>query len=293
MIKKPSSSFVKTSDDKQNTVETIDKKMPLIDHFVEFKRRFIRSLVFFAFAFAICWTYREMFLKFFTYPLAKNSAIDHLIFTKLTEAFTSYIHIVFLSALIFTLPFFVAQVFGFLSPALSHGEKKSMHRYTAASLLLFFAGAVFAYFVIVPLMIDFFLGFQNFVKGDAAISLYIEPKISEYIGTVQSMLTAFGLAFQLPIVLVLCVRAGVLTTDDLRDNRKYAVLAAAIAGAVLTPPDVVSQVMLALPLLVLYEASILCLSFSDGRIKDAFKFQTRAKSQAKTRSQTSGKNLKK
>jgi sec-independent protein translocase protein TatC len=234
--------------------------MSIVDHFMEFKKRFILSLAFFIFTFAICWTYREVFLKFFTYPLLKNSTINHLIFTKITEAFTSYIHIIFLSALVFSLPFILTQIWMFLSPALSHNEKSATRGYTIASLFLFFSGAIFAYFFIIPVMFDFFLGFQNFVKTDTALSLYIEPKISEYISTIQSMLMAFGLAFQLPIGLVLSVQTGILSLNDLKYNRKYAILSATIIGAVLTPPDVISQIMLALPLLVLYEASILYLS---------------------------------
>lgn len=243
----------------KNQVE--DFKMPLIDHFIEFRKRFIIALLSFIFIFVICWSYKSQILKAFTYPILQNSSIKYLISTKITEVFASYLEICFISAFILSIPILILQIILFISPALKKSEKINVYTLIIASCILFVIGLLFAYFIIIPIIFDFFLSFQNIKQIN--LSLNIEPKISEYINLMKSMLISFALAFQLPIILIILLKIGVVSIKNLQDNRRYAILFSFIIGAILTPPDVVSQIILALPLMFLYEISILYAHITD------------------------------
>lgn len=240
-------------------------KMSLIEHFAEFKRRFIYSFLCFIIMFFLSWHYREFILSVFTLPLIKGNIIDHLIFTKITEAFTAYLKLSFIFGLFLSAPFILSQIWLFISPALLKNEKRPIFWLSISAFILFILGSIFAYFVIIPITFDFFTGFQKIAENSnseitsmlSKISIVMEPKISDYISIVQSFLIAFGIAFQLPIFLIAMVKFGLISVESLKNNRKYAFLFAFIIGAILTPPDVLSQLMLALPLFVLYESSIL------------------------------------
>jgi len=240
----------------------IDLKMPLIDHFTEFRKRFIIYLISFLFIFSVCWSYKNLLLKIFTYPLIKSVSINHLIYTKIPELFTSNLEIVFISSIIISIPILIMQIFSFLSPALKKEEKINVIYLTITSYLLFITGIVFAYFIVIPIILKFFLSFQN-PNQILSIRLNIEPKISEYISLFKSMLLSFGLAFQLPILLIILVKIGFISIKELRQMRKYAIVFAFMIGAILTPPDVFSQIILAIPLVLLYESSILLMAVMD------------------------------
>ena len=238
----------------------IDIKMPLIDHFTEFRRRFIIYLISFLFIFSLCWSYKELLLKIFTYPLLNNKSVTHLISTKITEIFSSYIEISFIAAFIISIPILILQVILFISPALMKQEKKNMYYFIFSSFLLFVIGALFAYFAIIPIVLEFFLSFQQIKQVN--LSLNIEPKISEYITLIKYTLLDFAIAFQLPIILIILVKMGLISINNLCNGRRYAILLSFIIGAILTPPDVISQIILAIPLIILYEGSVLYIKYA-------------------------------
>ena len=244
---------------KNKKLEQKDTKMPLIDHFIELRKRFIMYLISFLFIFSLCWSYKDLLLKIFTYPLFKFIPINHLIYTKIPEIFTSHLEIVFISSIIISIPILIIQILGFLSPALKKNEKLNLIFLTIISYILFIIGIIFAYFIVLPITLKFFLSFQN-INQISLVKLNIEPKISEYISLFRSILLSFGLAFQLPIILIILVKINLISIKELKEKRKYAVVFAFIIGAILTPPDVLSQITLAIPLVLLYESSILLMS---------------------------------
>jgi sec-independent protein translocase protein TatC len=235
--------------------EILKHQSSLLGHLSELKSRMLWVLGFFLVAFCLCYYYTENIYGFLVQPLEKiYSGQDgrHLIYTGLTEAFFTYLKLSFASAFILTFPFAAAQCYGFLAPGLYKKERKVILPYIILAPLLFFVGAATAYYVVFPIAWEFFLSFEK--KNGMPIQL--EARVSEYLALVIQLVIGFGMAFQMPVVLTLLTQMGLITGTGLAKKRRYAIIVIFIVAALLTPPDVVSQISLALPLLFLYECSV-------------------------------------
>jgi sec-independent protein translocase protein TatC len=238
------------------------RELPLSEHLRELRSRLLNCLAFFAVALVFCYSCKEHVYNVATYPLVEalkaSRMMPAVIFTRLTEAFASMLSLSLSAALLISIPFFTMQLWLFITPALYKEERKWLLPYMLLTPILFFAGVLFCYFLVLPAAFGFLIGFAD---GDKlAVPLVLQAKIAEYVELTASLLTAFGICFLTPVFLALLARFGIVSAESLRAGRKYAVIAIFMAAAVLTPPDVASQLMLAAPLLVLYEASLLLLA---------------------------------
>lgn len=227
-------------------------------HLIELRDRMMRVFAFWAVTTGICYFYAGDIYNFLVEPLAKAFANDEnrrLIYTSLTETFVTYIRLAIYGGFFLGFPYIATQIYLFIAPGLYKREKMVILPYLVMAPVLFLAGAALAYYFVMPVAWSFFLSFE-LPKGQAEIPLMLEAKVSEYVALVVHVTVAFGLAFQLPILLTLLVRMGMLKTDTLANGRRFAVLILLVIAAILTPPDVLSQLMLFIPLYVLYECSI-------------------------------------
>lgn len=179
-----------------------------------------------------------------------------MIFTGLHEGFFTQVKVAFFVSICVTFPIILLQIWRFIAPGLYKNERRAIYPFLLATPVLFAMGALMVYYLVIPLAWDFFLSFEV-QGGEGALAIEVEPRISEYLSLVMRLMFAFGVSFELPVLLLLLVKAGLLTADGLATKRKYAILLAFVAAAILTPPDVISQVLLAIPVILLYELSIL------------------------------------
>lgn len=232
----------------------------LTSHLQELRLRLLISLGAWLLASALCYVMIEPIMAFLTEPLAHafaNNAGKRLIFTSLPEAFTTYIKLALFCGFLAAFPMIAMQLYRFLAPGLYKREKRAMVPFMIAAPVLFYSGAALAYFFIFPLAWQFFASFEMSALGHAGLPVELEAKISEYLALVRAVVLAFGLAFQLPLGLVLLVRAGLISVDTLKAGRRYAILILLTAAAVLTPPDIFSQIGLFCALYLLYECAII------------------------------------
>lgn len=233
-------------------------RAPLKLHLIELRNRLTVSVLAWLVLSGIAFHFAADIAQFLTKPLQIAFA-DHadrrLIYTSLTESFLAYIKLALVTGFALAFPFVAFQLYRFLAPGLYAREKKSLLPFLLMAPLLFFAGAAFAYYLVMPLAWGFFLSFEQ-SAAPSQLPLVLEAKISEYISLCLQLILAFGLAFQLPVVLVLLARAGVISVGGLKRNRRYAVVILLALAAIITPPDIISQLMLFTPLYVLYELSI-------------------------------------
>jgi sec-independent protein translocase protein TatC len=228
-----------------------EKKLPLTTHLQELRKRLILSFIAVGGGFALCYTFAEKIFDILAAPLLKMMPTGgSLIFTSVAEAFFTYMKVAFISGLILASPFVLYQIWAFVAPGLYRHEKKYVVPFVLAGSFFFAIGILFAYYVALPVGFKFLLGFAtDFIKP--------LPSMKEYLSFSIKFLLAFGLVFEFPVVLVLLARIGVVDAKTLARQRKYAILLIFIFAAILTPPDIISQVIVALPMIGLYELSIL------------------------------------
>ena len=236
-----------------------NKEVGFISHLTELRKRLINSLIFLMVLFVVCYYFSEFIYGFLVQPYAEvvnNENIERrLIFTALQETFLTYLKVSFFAAFFVTSPFILIQVWKFIAPGLYENEKSAIAPYLIATPILFLLGGMLVYYLIMPLAIKFFLSFES--SGlSTSLPIQLEAKVNEYLSLVMKLIFAFGLSFQLPVVLSLLARVGVVDSKFLKDRRKYVVIMIFAAAAVLTPPDPITQIGLAIPLLILYELSI-------------------------------------
>ncbi len=249
-----------------NTDTLDDSPIPLTEHFKELKTRLIVAIVAWLIAFIACYSVIDTIYAFLVEPLAEQFADQEgrrLIYTGLTEAFFTYIKLAAYTALFIAFPIIATQAYLFMAPGLYKKEKWALIPYLIVAPLLFFAGAGLAYFGVLPMAWQFFISFETPATSASAIGLPInlEAKVSEYLSLVIQIVFAFGLAFQLPLALTLLVRTGIMRRETLQKGRKYAVILIITAAALLTPPDIISQIALFIPLYLLYEMAIMITGF--------------------------------
>ena len=238
-------------------------KMPLLDHLIELRQRMLYSFIALFVAFLICFYFAEELFNFLVQPLADLlieregvRGARRLIFTDLTEVFFTHIKIGFFFGAFAASPIFLTQLWLFVAPGLFKNEKMALAPFLIASPVLFFMGGALVYFVLFPMAWSFFLSFET-LGGDGTLPIELEAKVAEYLSLVMKLIFAFGFCFQLPVLMTLMARVGLATSKGMAEKRKYAIVGVFIVAAVITPPDPISQLSLAIPIIVLYEISIL------------------------------------
>ncbi len=236
-------------------------KMPLLDHLVELRQRLLYSVVALFVTFLVCFFFAQDLYDFLVRPLARillESGVQkdpRLIYTDLTEVFFTHVKVAFFFGAFFSCPIFLTQFWLFVAPGLYKNEKRALAPFLVATPVLFFIGAALVYFVIMPLAWQFFISFSQ-AGGDGTLPIELEAKVNEYLSLVMTLIFAFGLCFQLPVIMTLLARVGLATSQGMAAKRKYAIVGVFIVAAIFTPPDPISQISLAIPIVILYEVSI-------------------------------------
>ena len=240
-----------------------DKKMPLLDHLIELRQRLLYCVIALLAVFVVCFYFAEPIFQYLAQPLADvmieqgiTGQRARLIFTALTEVFFTYVKVAFFAAAFICFPVFLTQIWLFVAPGLYKHEKSALAPFLVATPVLFFLGGALVYYIIFPFAAKFFIGFQ--VPGsETSLPIELEPKVNEYLSLLMQLIFAFGLCFQLPVVMTLLARVGLATSKGMAAKRKYAIVGVFIAAAIFTPPDPLSQLSLAIPIIILYEISII------------------------------------
>jgi sec-independent protein translocase protein TatC len=234
--------------------------MPLLDHLAELRRRLILAVVSLLVAFFASIYFSEHIYGFLVKPYAdamiEVGGTNRMIYTHLAEAFLTEVKVAFFAAFVITFPIFATQMWRFVAPGLYKHEKSAILPFLVASPVLFILGAALVYYMVMPLAWTFLLGFQTTAQ-QSVLPIQLEAKVGEYLSIAMTLILAFGLAFQMPVLLVLLARVGILSAETLAKKRRYAIVIVFIFAAVVTPPDVISQLALAVPMLILYELSII------------------------------------
>ncbi|WP_028465133.1 twin-arginine translocase subunit TatC [Nisaea denitrificans] len=241
------------------TEDVEEKRMPLLDHLVELRSRLIYSFAAFIVAFFICYAFAEPIFAFLVEPLASLTEGEpgrRMIYTALHEAFFTYLKVAFFAAACLAFPIISMQLWSFIAPGLYKDEKTAFLPFLIATPILFTIGAAMVYYLVIPLAWQFFLGFEH-PGTDGSLPLVLEPKVDQYLSLVMRLIFAFGVCFELPVLIILLAKVGMVSSTGLAKKRKYAILIAFVVAAILTPPDVISQVLLAIPVAILYEISII------------------------------------
>lgn len=244
------------------TDEAEGKKMPLLDHLIELRQRLLYAFAALFVAFLVCFFFAQQLFDFLAAPLAdillerdSESRNPRLIFTDLTEVFFTHVKIAFFFGAFITCPIFLTQIWLFVAPGLYKHEKSAFGPFLVATPVLFFLGGALVYYVIFPLAWQFFLTFES-AGGAGSLPIELEAKVNEYLSLVMKLIFAFGLCFQLPVLMTLLAKVGLATSEGMARKRKYAIVGVFVVAAIFTPPDPLSQISLAIPIILLYEVSI-------------------------------------
>ena len=240
-------------------------------HFSELRSRLIKSILFILAIFIISYTFADHIYNFLVEPYAnavKNDEVSRrLIFTALHETFITYLKVAFFAAIFLGSPIFLIQIYKFIAPGLYKNEKKAILPYLISTPILFLLGGLLVYYLVMPLAIKFFLSFET-TGSNTALPIQLEAKVNEYLSLIMRLIFAFGISFQLPILLNLLARIGVVNSNYLKKTRRYVIVIIFAVAAILTPPDPITQIGLAIPLLLLYELSIITVRFTEKKNKD-------------------------
>jgi len=247
--------------------ELNENKQTLLAHLVELRSRLIKTVIMITLLFVIFYLFADNIYDFLVQPYA--NAVEgeegrRLIFTALHETFFTYIRVALFASLFVSLPFLLIQLWIFAAPGLYKNEKNIVVPYLLATPILFILGSALVYYLIMPFAIKFFLSFES-IGGNGALPIQLEAKVNEYLSLIMRLILAFGLCFQLPVALTLMARVELVSSQGLKKNRKYVIVGIFAIAAILTPPDPISQIGLGIPILLLYELSIIAVSFIEKR----------------------------
>jgi sec-independent protein translocase protein TatC len=261
-----------------------DRQLPLLDHLIELRNRLMWACGAILVGFVICYLFADHIYAFLVKPLAdiyQGQTGRRMIYTGLTEAFFTYVKVAFWAGAFLTFPFVAAQLWLFIAPGLYRNEKQAFLPFLVATPILFFIGGAMAYYVVFPLAWRFFVSFET-PGGPGTLPIELEARVGEYLSLVMKLIFAFGLSFQLPVALTLMGRVGLVSAEALSRNRKFAIVGVFAVAAVITPPDIISQVTLAIPILLLYEISIIAVRMVERRRAEAEAAEAAADAAAST-----------
>jgi sec-independent protein translocase protein TatC len=249
----------------EEEAELESSKAPLLEHLVELRTRIVHSVIAFLLGFIVCFALSRPIFEFLTQPLS-NALVGHanraMIFTALYEQFFTYVKVGMFGGICLAFPYMAGQLWMFIAPGLYRHERRAILPFLMATPVMFIMGAGFVYYLMLPRAIQFFLSYE-IPSGPNQIGIQLMPRVGEYLSFVMTLIFAFGFCFELPVLLTLLGRVGIVSSKGLASVRRYAIVGVFIVAAVVTPPDVFSQMSLAIPMVGLYELSIFCVKLME------------------------------